>query len=454
MKKILIAGTSSGVGKTTISLGIMAALKKRQKAVAPFKVGPDYIDPSFHKFVTDSYSINLDSYLLEEEILQYLFRKNLKHKDIAVIEGVMGLYDGSSCEKNPGSTAHIAKTLKAPVILVIDGKAMSNSAAAMVLGYKMYDQQVEIKGVIVNKVSGDAHYQLIKEAIEKNTGIPCLGYLPAKEGLTLESRHLGLVLPKEVSNLNTKLEEITSLIEKHINLDKLEEIANKDKLIIPQNPASHLKGIAKGINIGIAKDEAFNFYYRDNLTLLEELGAKLIYFSPIHDEKLPRGLDALYFGGGFPEVFAQELEDNIEFRKSLKTLLSQGLPAYAECGGLMYLTNRIVDLDGNHNEMVGFFSTSSHMTKRLQRFGYVHVKTKSSFKIKGHEFHRSKIEDKSSLNYFYDVLHVRKKHSWKCGLHKKNTLAGYPHFHFYSNLNLVKNAIHKIKEIKRGGYNC
>ena len=450
MNRIVIAGTHSGCGKTTISLGIMAALTERGKRVAPFKVGPDYIDPGFHAFVTGNPSHNLDSWLLSEETLKFLFQRNMKNYDIGVIEGVMGLYDGFGTEKDQGSTAHVSKIINAPVILVIDAKTMASSAAAVALGFKLYDEGVSIKGIILNRVSGEAHYQLLKTAIERDAKIPCLGYLPSNLNISLNSRHLGLIPAEEVDSLKEKVKTLTQLIEKYIDLDILEEIAaNSTILDYANNPCSKIKGIGDGLKLGVARDKAFSFYYQDNLKLLEEIGAELIPFSPISDKDIPDGIHGLYIGGGFPEIFAKELQYNIELRRSIRKHLENGLPAYAECGGLMYLTESIEDIDGNIYDMAGFFPTKSKMTKRLQRFGYVEVHTQLGVKIQAHEFHRSIIEENPELNYYYDVFKIRNKEiadRWKEGLIKKNTVAGYPHIHFYSNLDFVIEFIARCKE--------
>ena len=458
MNRFIIAGTSSGVGKTTISLGIMAALTKRGKKVAPFKVGPDYIDPGYHAFVTGIPSINLDSWMLEKDTISYLFNRAVKNKDLGIIEGVMGLYDGFGTEKDQGSTAHIAKILKAPVILVIDAQAMSTSAAAVALGFKLYDQEIDIKGIIVNKVAGQAHYELIKETIERDTKIPCLGYLPSSLDITVKSRHLGLIPPEEISGLKEKVEELAVKIEQYINLDLLLEISEvAGEIELVSAVTESINRYESKLKIGIAKDKAFSFYYQDNLVLLEELGVELIYFSPLEDKELPQNLDGIYLGGGFPEVFAKQLEQNREFRTSLKNMLEKGLPAYAECGGLMYLTEGIEDLNGDFSEMVGFFPTVSKMNNSLQRFGYAEITTKSGISTKAHEFHRSSVEPNGEISYFYDCIKTRgdKKitNQWQCGLIKKNTLAGYPHIHFYSNLEFLKFLLdncekHKLKELE------
>lgn len=457
INRIMIAGTASGTGKTTLSLGIMAALKRRKFKVRPFKVGPDYIDPGFHKLVTGNNSYNLDSWMLEEDTIKYLFNKNMKDMDIGIMEGVMGLYDGFGVDRNAmGSSAHVSKVLKTPVILVIDGRAMSTSAAAMVMGYKIYDNDVDIKGVIINKLSGDRHYELLKEVIERDTGIKCLGYLPKNINISLNSRHLGLIPAEEVEELNDKVDLLVSYIEKYIDLDSIIEISKNTEVVKSQEYYTYLKGYAQGVKLGIMKDKAFSFYYQDNIDLLKEMGIDIKWISPLKDTKIPKDLDGLYIGGGFPEVFAKELQQNQQFKESLKNALESGLPAYGECGGLMYLTEGIEDLNGDNHEMVGFLPTRSIMTKRLQRFGYVEVETSDHIRIRAHEFHHSNIVDNEDLKYQYKVIKKRENREtkiWDCGIRKINVLAGYPHIHFYSNIDFVKKFMDVCKNYKGGEKN-
>ncbi|SDZ13481.1 cobyrinic acid a,c-diamide synthase [Proteiniborus ethanoligenes] len=450
MKRVVIAGTHSGCGKTTVSLGIMAALTKRGKKVAPFKVGPDYIDPSFHSFVTGNLSYNLDSWLLDSDTVKYLFNKNKKGMDICIIEGVMGMHDGFGIDNSNGSTSHVAKITKTPVVLVVEANAMSTSAAALIMGYMMYDKEVQVKGVIFNKVCGEKHYEMLKLVVEKNLGIKALGYLPKRDDISLKSRHLGLIPADEVEELNKKIDDLVELVEKHIDLKSLEEIGDVEEIGIVENPAKDIYMKYKSLKIGVPRDKAFSFYYGDNLQLMEEAGVKLLPFSPIKDKQVPKEVDGLYIGGGFPEIFAKELEENITMRENIKDLLNNGLPAYGECGGLMYLTNGILDLQGKYYKMVGFLDTESMMTNRLNRFGYINVETKTGIKIRAHEFHRSSIEENENLEYYYHVTKYREKFigQWKCGLTKNNVVAGYPHIHFYSNLDFLKEFLDKCIEFK------
>ncbi|MBF8983565.1 cobyrinate a,c-diamide synthase [Lutibacter sp. B2] len=447
--RIVLAGTQSGVGKTTISTGIMAALKKKGLNVQPFKVGPDYIDPAFHSFVAGNKSRNLDSWMISKDNIIELFTKNAIQKDIAVIEGVMGLYDGFGIEKDQGSTAHVSKLIKAPVILIIDGKGMSSSAAAQVLGYKLYDTDVDIKGVIINNISGDAHYELVKESIERDTKIQCVGYLKSNLNIELKSRHLGLIPSVEVENLKEKIDEIATMVLETIEVEKIIKIANEvEDLPYTIKKIDH----EAKINIGVAMDHAFNFYYEDNLDLLKELGANLIYFSPLKDQHLPENLDGLYIGGGFPEVFAEELEKNGSMKDEILFAIKNEMPTYAECGGLMYLSKSITTLENDQYKMVGVFDTNAKMTKHLQRFGYVNVNITTPCvignegkHIPAHEFHRSFVEENPNEEYAYKVDKFRngkKIKSWDCGLKKYNTIGAYAHIHFYSDKKIAEDFIH------------
>lgn len=442
MKKILIAGTNSGVGKTTISLGIMQALTKRNLKVQPYKVGPDYIDPSYHTFITGRDSRNLDSYMLDDEKIKYIFKNASKDADVSVIEGVMGLYDGFGIDLNSCTSSYTSKILKSPVILVINGKAMSSSAAAMVLGYKELDKEVNIKGVIVNNVKTKNHYELIKEAIAKYCNVEVLGYFPTNEKFKLDSRHLGLVPSVEIEALTEKFYDLGSEIEKYINIDRLIEISESEEI----ETSFELNELPKFKNksIAVAYDKAFNFYYKENLELLNQMNIEIKTFSPLYDEIVPKA-DCIYIGGGFPEVFAKELGINKKMRESIKKAHENNVPIYAECGGLMYLGEKLLDLDGNEYEMVGIFEGISKMTKSLKRFGYcdgiAKVDTVFSNKgdiIKGHEFHHSEFNSNEECSYKM----VKKRGNkivdeWYGGYSKGNTLATYLHTHFYNNLDSI-----------------
>lgn len=462
MKSIIIASNSSGGGKTTFTLGLMKALKNRNLEVQGYKVGPDYIDPAFHKAVTNKASRNLDSFLMGKE---GVIRNYIKGKgDVGVIEGVMGLYDGIGIG-HKGSTYEISKLLgNMPIILVLSPKGQSGSICAEIEGFKNY-RNANIVGIVLNSVS-EKYYKLLKYAIEENCKVKVFGYLPKEEKISLSSRHLGLVQSMEILNLQEKLNICGKLIEEYVDLDGIIDKMQEFRGDAKTNEDNKIE--KKSLRIGVALDKAFSFYYKDNLEFLESLG-EVIYFSPIRDKALPENLDFLYIGGGYPEVFKEELEKNYSMRSSIKEALEKGLKCYAECGGLMYLTKSI---DGA--EMVGFFNGNSEMTKRLQNFGYCRAKVKKKyfdksldfylnssnkniddnlefskeameeeyFEINCHEFHKSQVNLEE--NKVYEVEKTQydgEITKWQCGYIKANTLAGYAHINFQSNIEFAKKII-------------
>lgn len=458
MNKLLIAGTNSGVGKTTIALGIMAALEKRGKNVQPFKIGPDYIDTSYQTYITGNVSSNLDSFMLDKEQVKYIFKKSSENKDISIIEGVMGLYDGIGTDLDNCSTASVSKILKAPVILVLNAKAMATSAAAIVMGYQQFDKNVEIVGVILNNVRTESHFNLIKKSVEKYCKVEVLGYLPPSENINIKSRHLGLIPSCEMKNLDDKKNNLIELVEKYIDIDRLIQLSECESIesTFALNmflEDEFIKSLAKGKKIAIAKDEAFNFYYRENIELLENIGLEIEYFSPINDKQLPK-CDILYLGGGFPELFAKQLENNISMRQSILKAHNENLPIYAECGGLMYLGRKIKNKDKSEYNMVGIFDGESCMTKSLKNFGYCKVESMENTvvfnvgeKMSGHEFHHSVFEtnEKEVLSIIKEIDGEVVK-IWTGGYSKKNTFASYLHVHFYNNLNVIVNLLRHADE--------
>lgn len=451
MKKILIAGTNSGVGKTTISLGIMQALTKRKMKVQPYKVGPDYIDPSYHTFITNRYSRNLDSYMLDDDKIKYVFNSASKGSDISIIEGVMGLYDGIGIDLNNCTSSYTSKILKAPVILVINGKAMASSSAAMVLGYKELDKDVNIKGIIVNNVRTKTHYEIIKKAIETYCKIEVLGYFPPNDEFSLESRHLGLVPSVELDCLKAKFDNLANEVEKYIDIDRIIEISESEDVYPKFKLSTFIKNNrVENKTISIAYDKAFNFYYRENIDLLEALGLNVKYFSPLKDKEVPKS-DYIYIGGGFPEIFAKELELNNSMRKSIKIAHENEIPIYAECGGLMYLGEKLLDKDNKEYDMVGIFKGISKMTQTLKRFGYCYgeakcenILSKKGEIVRGHEFHHSIFETNEECAYIIRKERDKKiVDQWEGGYSKNKTLATYLHTHFYNNLDCIKNFLEK-----------
>ncbi|RCW84209.1 cobyrinic acid a,c-diamide synthase [Halanaerobium sp. DL-01] len=448
--KIVIAGSRSGVGKTTISLGLMAALKKRGFKVQPFKVGPDYIDPGFHTLICGRDSYNLDSYFLGAAGVNKVFSEKSKQADISMIEGVMGLFDGKG-KNSTSSTAEIAKIINAPVILIIDARKVAQSAAAVVYGYKNYDQKLNLKGVIINNISSPHHFELLKKAIkDKMSDLIVLGYLPKNQDLELPERHLGLVPVSESSELKAYSQKLVELMEKYIDIEQVIEISQVESENLLKNNLA-IKSTIKNIKIGLASDQAFNFYYQINLDLLKAAGAKIVEFSPLTDSRLPE-VDAVYLGGGFPESFLQELAANREFKSDFKEKVKQGLPAYAECGGLMYFCRQVKDFEGKEFQMLDLLPAEIEMTSKLQEMGYREVEAsadnllfKKGEKARGHVFHYSrisKIDQKVKRSYNY-----RKKEEGYSSL--DNILASYIHLHFASNLQIVKNYLEKALIYKK-----
>lgn len=449
---IMIAGTNSGSGKTTISLGIMGALSKRLKVV-PFKVGPDYIDPAYHKLVSGSPSYNLDLHMLGEERLVKLFYEKTARGDISIVEGVMGLFDGKD-SSGFASSAHVAKILGIPVILVADAGGMSRSASAMVKGYKDFDPELNLAGVIFNRVGGDSHFELLKECVEKDTGLCVLGYLPKDEKLVIPERPMGLMPPEEMENLEAGLERLNYLVEKHIDLARIFTITESTYRPLPSNEYSKSADTGdKKPKIAVAMDDAFCFYYNASLELFEEKGAELVPFSPLKDAELPEGISGLYIGGGFPENFGWQLSQNNSMKDSVFCAINAGLPTYAEGGGLMYLAKTVYDRCGKAYPMVGIFDCKTVMTDRLQNFGYVvaevvkdNVIAPSGTIIAGQEFHYSKINGNLN-NASYIIRKPEQNRKWQCGYIYKNCLASYMHIDFYAYPKLLDNFLSKCRQM-------
>lgn len=447
MKKILISGTMSGSGKTTVSSILMSAFEN----VAPFKVGPDYIDPGYHELFTGNKSHNLDAFMFDEKTLKHIFDMGSEGKSIAITEGVMGLYDGVGHEKDNFSTAHLSRILDIPVIIVVNAKGISTSIAAEILGFKLFDENVKIKGVILNNVSSEKLYLNLKEAVKKYTGIECVGYLPRNEKLSVESRHLGLKQAFELKGskeLEEKKQLFKEIAEKCLDLERIYEIAEEFEIkgsMASFEPIKDLKDKYKGKRVGIAKDGAFSFYYESNLELMKFSGLELVEFSPTEDEKIPENLDMIYLGGGYPELYWKELSENISMKESIRQAYENGIKIYAECGGFIYLTNRLNLLDGNSGDFCGLIDVEISMRNRLNigRFGYINIETENGIYTKGHEFHYSEVSEDNEKDKFYKI-EKNDGRNWSCGYRKKSLLAGYPHISFYSNIEFFKYLIEEL----------
>ena len=443
MKSIVIASNCSGGGKTTVTLGIMKALKNRGFKVQGYKVGPDYLDTAFHTKITGCDSRNLDLYLMGEAGVKASFSRG--DGDLGVVEGVMGLYDGKGIDTSC-STYHISKVLDLPIILVISPRAQVATLCAEINGIVDF-KDANIKGIILNNIT-EGYYNLLKAAINENCNLKVLGYLPSEERLDLKSRHLGLIQSSEVEDLEDKIEICAQLLEKHLDMDLLLEAFKESEKYVDK---FHVEN--KGKRIAVAYDKAFSFYYKENLELLEELG-EVIYFSPIEDRSLPSNIDFLYLGGGYPEVFIKELSKNTSMLDSIKNALNNGLRCYAECGGLMYLTRgekplgenpqaeKLGEIDQISYNAVGFFEGYYTLTKTLQNFGYAEIEVEvensilpQNMSINCHEFHKSTVElaEEKVLKLSKQVYAGNQK-NWKCGYVLKNTLAAYAHVHFFGNL--------------------
>jgi cobyrinic acid a,c-diamide synthase len=451
----MIAGTNSGVGKTTVTLGIMSALVQKGIKVQGFKAGPDYIDPSHHTFVTGNASRNLDTWIMGENACRELFVRSAANADISIIEGVMGLYDGSIDSSGHGSSAHLAKILNTPVILVVNARGVAQSAAAIVLGFKEFDKEINLAGVILNNIASQSHYDCIKEAIEESCSVTVLGYLKKESNITIPERHLGLI-PSEEQKVNSALyDKLGQMVLETIDTDKLLNAAGSagifpdfNKLIFTSRDSS------QNVTLAVARDNAFCFYYQDDIDLFEELGAKIKLFSPLNDRSLPDGIDGIFMGGGFPELFANRLMKNESMRNSILDASKQGIVIYGECGGMMYLLEKLIDCEGRSFKMSGVLNGSSRMENRRQGLGYVIADAicdnaigKRGDTFRAHEFHWSKLQDiPDDTSFAYTTRKSNGKKTGFDGICKSNVLASYTHIHFSSNPELARNILSTMAE--------
>jgi cobyrinic acid a,c-diamide synthase len=443
--RIVIAGSNSGAGKTTVTLGLLAALQRRGLCVQGFKVGPDYIDPSYHTAVTGRASHNLDTWMMPHDAMREIYARASDDADVSVIEGVMGMYDGKSPLSNVGSTAEVSVLLQAPVILVINAASMARSAAAVVLGFQQLDRDVRLAGVIVNQVGSPGHYELVKAAIEQVCQIPVLGYLTKHTELVIPERHLGLIPALERGELTPLFDQLADTLTQTVDVDKILDISNaaselpliESRLFAPEKKQSPF------VTLAVARDSAFNFYYPDNLDLLEWYGARIHYFQPLAGESIPEDVDGVYLGGGFPEEFTRELSQATRFLDSVRRAVSDGMPVYAECGGFMALTKSITPRVGESCAMVGVLPATTQMQNKLAALGYREVTAcqdslllRKGETARGHEFHYSRAAyDEAEWPYAYKTVGLRG--SGQEGYAKENLLAAYTHLHFASNPQMI-----------------
>lgn len=456
---LLLAAPASGSGKTTITCALLAALKKRDIAVRSFKSGPDYIDPMYHERVIGVPSGNLDTFFSDEKNIRELYELDMEHYKFSVIEGAMGLYDGLGGTRPEGSAYHLARTLDIPIFIILDSRGMGRTMLALLAGLLEFDGDHRIAGVILNRTT-ERFYEVIKPQIETELGLPVLGFFPEQKEIHLESRHLGLKLPGEIKALRERVYAAAEVLEKTVDVDRLLDLAERRALVaefqgeivrkgatsreddVKENPGYDRK-TGKKIRIAVAKDRAFCFYYKENLRLLQKMGAELVEFSPLTDTALPEQVNGILLGGGYPELFARQLSENVSMRQSIRKAIESGMPSVAECGGFMYLHETLTDGEGNSYPMVGIVPGECHNTGKLVRFGYVEIKEKESRflegqPIRGHEFHyydsdcngNSCVAVKPAIGRSWECVHEGENHWW-----------GYPHLYYPSNPEFAANFV-------------
>lgn len=452
LPRLVIAATQSSSGKTTVVTGILRALKNMKVAVQPYKVGPDYIDPTYHGMAAGRCGHNLDSWLVTGEKMTELFAYEAKGADLAVVEGVMGLYDGG--KNGISSTAEIAKALKAPVVLVINCRSMGDSAAAVALGFKHYDPEVNLAGVILNCLGSKTHYEMIAKAMAK-LQIRVLGAVYRNDELKMPERHLGLT-PAQEKNVEATVDKMAEAMADQIDIKALLEIAESAPAL--QVEELDLKEAQPRVKIAVARDKAFSFYYPASLQVLRSCGAELVFFSPLEDKELPPGVQGVILGGGFPELFAETLAGNTGMLNSLRAAAAAGMPFYGECGGFMYMMRGIRDFEGRLHPMLNIIPYEAGMHKKLQTVGYVEAKLmEDSFLgskgtvFHGHEFHFSNQEEGQTENFAFEFTKMRNNAKYMAGYHKNNVLGSYLHMHFLGNPRAAENFVKACEEFKQKG---
>lgn len=434
IRRVIIAGAGSGVGKTTIATGLMALLSKRYR-VQGFKVGPDFIDPAYHAAATGRPSRNLDSFMLDRDTILNVFGWSTRDADIAIVEGVRGLYDGLTSTGDTGSTAEIAKILGAPVVLVVNARSLAKSAAAHVLGFKMLDKSIRIEGVILNQVSGERHRKKAIEAVESLTKTEVIGAIERRKE-RLPERHLGLVTMPEKKDAKATI-EMTADIASEIDLERLIDISERAEPIDFPAEFPFRKGENIGVKIAIPVDKAYSFYYPENIESIEAAGARVIKFKPAEGDAFPDA-DGYYIGGGYPEIFAEEISSNRDFMEGLRSAAVEGKLTYGECGGLMTFC-RSVSYEGRKWNMAGIFDCDAEVTAERQGLAYVNATgTKHNFlfpemRIRGHEFHYSRVSPIPPGPYAYSIERGVGIDGKRDGLIKNRTIGAYLHQHALSN---------------------
>ena len=456
--RILLAAGSSGSGKTLITCGLLEALVERGLKTASFKCGPDYIDPMFHSRVIGTKYRNLDTFFTGSEVTKYLLTRNARDCEIAVMEGVMGFYDGVAGTTTTASAYDLAKVTDTPVILIVNSRGMSVSLAAYVKGFLEYKKDSHIKGVIFNQMS-PMLYPRMKKLLEEELGVAVLGYVPKVEDCVIESRHLGLVLPDEIPELKDRLHKLAGVLEETLDIDRILELAGEAPDLLDAKPESVTDfRLSEPVRIGVAEDEAFCFFYADNFRLLGEMGAEIVPFSPMEDKQLPDDLDGLLLYGGYPELNGKKLEQNTTMKDMIREKLKAGMPCMAECGGFMYLHKEMEGMDGNFYQMAGVIPGKAYRTPKLSRFGYVTLTQKKPAlgmedfgEIPAHEFHYF---DSENCGGDFHAAKPESKRGWDC-IHGTDTmLAGFPHLYYYGNPEVPKAFLKKCLAYKKQRCSC
>ncbi len=472
MSGVLIAGTHSGCGKTTVTLGLMAALKRRGLRVAPFKVGPDFIDPGHHTRVTGVVSRNLDGWMLSRDYNLSCFAHNTSDADIAVVEGVMGLFDGYDGKSDAGSAAQMAKWLDLPVILVVDARSMARSAAALVQGFERFDPDLRFAGAVFNNLGSERHLHYLEDALEDHVAMPCLGGILRDTAIAIPERHLGLVTEGDHPLSDEAAAKLADLIEDRVDVEGL--LAENPPCPSLEKGSSTVsspfskggsrgifdedepRAISERIRIGVARDKAFCFYYEDNLDILRRFGADLVFFSPMTDGP-PEDVGGLYFGGGYPELHAQPLAQNHRMREWVLGKSRDGMPIYGECGGFMYLGKEIWDLSGACHAMTGCFPFATRMLPRLKALGYREISLTADTPIgpagttaRGHEFHYSeRIDSADGVETVYAVADRTGGRAAAEGCRVGRTIGSYIHLHFGSRPMMADHFVNTCLDYRR-----
>ncbi|MBD5463322.1 MAG: cobyrinate a,c-diamide synthase [Lachnospiraceae bacterium] len=456
LRRVMIAAPKSGSGKTMITCALLKALKNRGEKVLSYKCGPDYIDPMFHEKALGVPVGNLDTFFTEEGETRRILAGSVKEENIAVMEGVMGLFDGLGGSREEGSSYHLAKVTKTPIVLVADVKGMGvRSMIPLLAGFLLYDKERLIKGVLLNRIS-EGYYKTVKPLIEEELQIPVLGFCPEAKDLCIESRHLGLVMPQELNGIKEKLQKMAERLENTVSVSAIMEIAESAEDLDEEHTEELY--LSKEIVlpkdkpvIAVAKDEAFCFYYRENLLLLEKSGAEIKFFSPMLDQELPPGCHGILLGGGYPELYAEKLSFNHSMRKAIRQAVENGMPIVAECGGFMYLHSSLTGKDGISYAMAGVIPGRCFYTDRLVRFGYIEIQEEGNFflskgkRVKGHEFHYFDSTDNGNGAVALKPVTGR---SYPCIMAGENYWMGFPHLYYPSNPEFARSFVEKTSQYK------